>query len=164
MKLRKRQGSAYLLVVVVFVCISVFTTLLVTVLNRSIFHMHTYAMQMQAYYLNHEAQEAVVAILLDDDRDLLQNMEYPQTDSMTHTFESETLGESEITVSEEVHPYYGTDAAWIVARVVTTIPDKRSGREGESFSYSGTAMLLKENPIVQLYNISPDSLDDLEYG
>lgn len=157
-KIQKRKGSAYLLVVIVFLVLSLFTTLMVTSLNQSIFQMHTYALQMKAYYLNHEAEEAVVAILLDNSNDLLEHLAYPQTDSMEHTDGSEVIGESVITLTKEVHSYYGTDEDWVVARVETTIPDVRGDRIGEPFTYTGSVMILLSNPIVQLYNISPESL------
>ena len=159
-RLKKRRGSAYLLVIVILIAISVFTSLMITMLNRSIFHMNTYALQMRAYYLNREAQETVAAVLLDDDADLLQNMDYPRTDSMTHEYDGQVLGESTITVDKEIHRYYGDDTDWIVAHVETTIPDTRPDRAGKSFPFNGTVMILLDNPVVQLYNISPESLDE----
>ena len=63
-----------------------------------------------------------------------------------------------ITLTKEVHSYYGTDEDWVVARVETTIPDVRGDRIGEPFTYTGSVMILLSNPIVQLYNISPESL------
>lgn len=158
MKKTAHSGSTYLLVVVVFLLISLFTTMIVSSLNQTIYHMNAYALQSKAYYLNREAQDAVVAVLLDDQSERLKNLSYPCSDSMTHTDESGMLGKSEISLSREFHEYYSENEEWVVARIVTTIPDVRGNRAGEPFTYTGTVMILLKNPIVQLYNISPESL------
>ena len=154
----RRRGSSFLLVVVIFCVVSVFASLMVTMLNRSVFQLNTYAVQMRAYYLNHEAQEAVVAALLDNDCEVMKYSSYPRTDSMTHSYELEELGQSTIVLTKEIHPYYGTDRVWAVARIHTTVPDSRPDHDGQEFSFEGTVMVLFDNPVVQLYNISPESL------
>lgn len=156
MKLRKRKGSAYLLVVVVFLFVSLFSALIFSNVSQSIFQLNTYGLQMQCYYLTQQASEAAVAVLLSDNNALLQSeTSYPQEDTMIHYGIDGTtyLGKSKITLTKESHDYYGESKRWAVARIVTTIPDPRASRDGEDFSYTGSVMVLVENPVVQLYNI-----------
>lgn len=157
-KSNMRQGSTYLLVVVVFLLISLFTALMVSSLNQTIYQMHAYALQTRAHFLNREAQDTVVAVLLDNQNELLKRVSHPQSDVFVHTDGLDVIGESEITLTKETHKYYTEDEEWVVARITTTIPDVRGDRLGEPFVYRGTVMILLKNPIVQLYNILPESL------
>jgi hypothetical protein len=158
-RLHRRKGSTYLLVVVVFIFVSLFSALMLSNVSQSIFQINTYGLQMQCYYLNQQAAEATVAVLLDNDNELLNGMSYPQVDTMTHTESSGTvLGNSKITLTKEEHDYYGESKEWAVARIVTTIPDHRASRSGNDFNYVGSVMILIENPLVQLYNINPDDI------
>ena len=160
-RLRKRRGSAYLTVVLVFIAVSLFTTLMVTTLNRSVFQMHSYALMMKARYLNYEAQEAAVAALLSGSSELLYSIsETPRSDTLTHVSGSDYLGESTITLKKGEYPYYDATAWWVVAYVETAIPDPRADRLGEDYTYSGTVMVLLDNPIVQIYNADVDSLNN----
>lgn len=161
------KGSTYIYVIGVFLVVSMLTTLSVSQLNQSIYENHAYNMQMQCYYLTYEAADATVYVLTDDykeNRDLLRHMDYPQTNEIKHydpevanPDESDIIGVSSITVTKEIHDYYGEDREWAVATITTTIPDKRGSRMGEDFSYVGSVMILMDNPVVQIYNINPNS-------
>lgn len=157
-KLHIRKGSSYLLVIVVFLFVSLITAIMVTGLNQSIYHSHAYALQMRAYYLTGKAADATVAVLLADDNELLKDLPYPKEDSMTHMDGSHVVGLSKIKLTKETHSYYGENKEWIVAAIETTIPEQRGSRTGKSFTYTGTVMILVENPLIQLYNINPDIL------
>ena len=125
MKLRKRKGSAYLLVVVVFLFVSLFSALIFSNVSQSIFQLNTYGLQMQCYYLTQQASEAAVAVLLSDNNALLQSeTAYPQEDTMIHYGIDGTtyLGKSKITLTKESHDYYGESKRWAVARIVMEPP------------------------------------------
>lgn len=156
MRVRKNKGSAYLYVIVVFVVISTFTAFMLSGLNHTIFQMHTYSIHMKAHYLNLEAEETLVAALLQDDHDLLKNLPYPASESMSHYDNGTRIADSDFRITKERHNYYGERKEWVVARVTTTVYDERPGRVGEPFTYEGTVMILLENPIVQLYNLQPE--------
>lgn len=157
-KTHMRQGSGYLLVIIVFLVVSLFATLMLSSLGNAIYQTHTYSMKMQSYYLTKEAADATVAVLLSDDNALLKTLTYPQTDTMPHSSGGEVIGSSEITLTKELHDYYGENKEWIVARIKTEIPDQRGSRAGEQFVFEGSVMILLENPMIQLYNINPDTL------
>lgn len=158
-RLKSRRGSASLYVLAALILISLFSALIVTVLKGDIYQMHAYELQMQAYYLSDEAASASVsALLADDDSSLLLTGRFPMSDTLTHTSEGKTLGVSSITMEKERHPYYGSDAVWVVIRIVTTIPDMRGSSTSGEFSYETTVMVLEENPLVRLYNIRPEDL------
>lgn len=156
MRVRKNKGSAYLYVIVVFVVISTFTAFMLSGLNHTIFQMHTYSIHMKAHYLNLEAEETLVAALLQDNRQLLGGLSYPASERMDHLDNGTRIGESAFHITKERHNYYGQPKEWVVARVTTTVYDERPGRVGDPFTYEGTVMILLENPIVQLYNLQPE--------
>lgn len=155
---RSHKGSAYLYVIIIFLVVTLFSTIMLSTLNQAIYQSHTYSMRMQAYYLTDEAADATVAVLLDDSDDLLNHLSYPQTDTMIHTSGGDVIGTSKITLTKEFHNYYGENKEWIVAKIKTEIPDQRGSREGEMFSFEGSVMILLENSMIQLYNIDPDTL------
>ncbi len=158
-RLRKRRGSAQIFVIAALVLISVFTAYVIHVLQADTYQIHAYSLQMQAYYLANEAASASVsALLADDDESLLNTGTFPMQDRMTHTKDGKEIGISEIFVCEEKHDYYNEEKDWIVIRIETNIPDNRANRRGESFGYEMTVMILKENPLVKLYNIDPDDI------
>lgn len=158
MHLKKRQGSVYVVVVGVFLVISLFTAFMATELNQTIYQMHAHSLQMRAYYLNLEAEETTAAVLLKDENKLLNGLVYPKTDRMEHLENGHVIGESVITLRQEKHKYYDVQEDWVVAYVETTIKDDRVTNRGSDFHYKGTVMILKKNPIVQLYNVSPESI------
>lgn len=159
----KRNGSSYLMIILVFVFVSSFSALMLSTLNQSIYQTNAYGLQMQCYYLNNQAAKATVAVLLkdkDDDYEFMKTASFPQTAVLTHTNAdgSQEVGRSTIQLTKEYHDYYSESRAWIVARITTTIKDKRSSNSGNDFTYEGTAMVLVENPIIQLYNINPENV------
>ncbi len=164
MKLKKRTGSSYLIVIVAFIFVSLFSALLLSELDQSIYTTNSYALQMQAYYLNHEAASATVAALLQDDGSGKYNYEtlsstyFASESTMEHTYNGNHLGTSHIRLSKEQHDYYEVNKNWIVATINTEIADNRAGNTTGKYTYKGTVMILCENPIVQLYNIDPASL------
>lgn len=163
-KPHKRKGATYLLVIIVFIFVSLFSTLILSNVSQSVYQFNAYSLQMQCFYLNRQAADAtVVALLTEDDvgNTLLKTSRtsFPKVDTMTHTASDGTLlGSSTITLTKENYDYYGESKEWAVARIETSIPDPRGSRRGEDFNYSGSVMVLVENPLIQLYNINPDSL------
>ena len=156
---KKRGGSAQLFVIAALVLVSVFSAYIIHVLQADTYQLHAYSLQMQAYDLADEAASASVsALLADDDASLLKTGAFPMHDTLTHTVSGKEVGVSEIDMRKENHLYYNESKEWIVIRISTAIPDNRSGRRGEDFTYSMTVMVLAENPLVQLYNINPDEI------
>lgn len=160
-KLKKRTGAVYLLVIVVFVFVSMFSAMMLSSISQSIYQINTYGLQMQCSYFNQQAADATVAALLDSGNELLNSdVGYPRVDTMTHKALDGTtvLGESKITLKKENHDYYGESKAWAVAEIETTMPDPRAANKDGNVSYVASLMVLVENPIVQLYNINPESI------
>lgn len=155
--MRKYNGSAFILVIAVFIFVSLFSALMISTVNQSIYQTHTYGMQTQCYYMNNEAANATVAVMLANDNDLLKKVSGPQSATMIHTDEDgNPVGTSVITVQKENHNYYGENQPWVVGRITTTITDKRAERQGEPFTYEGTVMILIDNPLIQLFNLNPE--------
>lgn len=156
---KKKAGSSHIIVLGVLVLISVFTVYIINVLQNDIYQINAYSLQMQGYYLCHEATSAAISALLEgDDEALIYTNDFPMTDSMTHTFDDEEIGESVITMSKEQHPYYEIEStAWIVIDVTTTIRDSRNGHSSD-FTYMTTSLVLVDNPIIQLFNKDPSEL------
>lgn len=154
----KRQGSAYMMVIMVFIFVSVFSAMMLSALSQSIYESHAYSLQMQCYYLNNQAAKATVAALLADDNQLLRDATYPKLDTLEHKDAalSKDLGISEIRLTRENHDYYGESKSWIVADITTTIKDPRATRAGQDFTYVGSVMVLEENPLIQLFNLNPN--------
>ncbi len=156
---KKRKGAAQLFVIGALILVSVFSTYVIKKLQADIYQMHAYSLQMQAYYLAEEAASASVsALLADDDASLVQTGAFPIQDQMIHTSNGAQIGTSQIRVTKEVHNYYNENKDWIVVRVNTSVPDTRAQRRGQPFTYSMTVMILRENPLIQLYNIDPDEI------
>ena len=153
--LRKREGSAYLLVIVVFIFVSLFSALMMSNLTQTIYQANAYGMQTQCYYLNNQAARATVAALIDNNNELIKTMSFPREDTMKHKDSSGIeIGSSRIVLKKEYHDYYGENEAWVVAEITTTIKDLRAARYGEDFTYMGTVMVLIDNPLIQLYNVN----------
>lgn len=156
----KHRGSAYILVILVFLFVSFFSALLLSNLNQAIYQTNAYGLQMQCYYLNNQAAKATVAALLADDNDLLNRMNASggvQTTTMIHKdADGDVVGSSNIKLTRESHVYYNENKQWIVATIVTTIDDPRASRQGEKYDYTGTAMILADQPLIQLFNLNPE--------
>ena len=156
----KHSGSAYMLVILVFIFVSLFSALMLSNLNQAIFQNNAYGLQMQCYYLNNQAAKATVAALLADDNDLLNKIAISggvQTTTMIHTdADGNPVGSSSIKLTRENHTYYNENKEWIVATIVTTIIDPRTSRQGKEFDYKGTAMILADQPLIQLFNVNPE--------
>lgn len=156
----KHRGSAYILVILVFIFVSLFSALLLSNLNQAIFQTNAYGLQMQCYYLNNQAAKATVAALLADNNDLLNRLAASgdvQTTTMVHKDAGgNSVGSSSIKLTREYHTYYDENKEWIVATILTTINDPRVSRQGEMFDYKGTAMILVDQPLIQLFNVNPE--------
>lgn len=153
----KHNGSTYMLVLVVFIFVSVFSALMLSNLGQTIFQTNTYEMQMRCYYMYDQAAKATVAALLKDDNELLNSVTTERTQTIEHKDESgEVVGRSTITIKKDHLNYYGENAEWIVGEITTTITDLRAVRAGEDFSYEGTVMVLVSNPLIQLFNMNPE--------
>ncbi len=160
-RVTKRRGSTYLLVIVAFVFISLFSGLMLSNLSQTIFQLNTYGLQMQCYYLTRQAADATVAVLLDNNNQLLNSLNGSggMTDLMTHTDgNGAVLGTSTITLTKEYHDYYNENKEWAVATIRTTIQDPRAPRAGQDFTYTGSVSILIDNPLIRLYNIDLDTL------
>lgn len=158
-KSKKRKGSVYLIVVMIFLFVSLFSALMLQTLSQSIFQTHMYGMNMKCYYLSRQTADAVVAALLQHNNELLNDLHTTMNDSMEHLNEAgEPVGNSHIVLRKERHTYYDENKEWVVAYITTTIPDERGSRQGETYTYEMTLMILVENPLIQLYDIDPDSL------
>lgn len=157
---KKRTGSAYLVVLMIFLSISLFSTLMISSVNHSIARSHAHSLQLKAYYLNQEAQEVAVAVLRKDEDKLLKELASKsgaaaqRTDTMTHRNKktNQEIGTSTITLKKEQAPYYGANEDWIVAEVTTVIPDERASKKGANFTFQAKVKLLAKNPIIQIYN------------
>lgn len=154
---RSHRGSANLYVIVVLMVVSLFSAIILSSLNQAIYQSHTYGMKMQSYYIAKEAADATVAVLLADGDELLNSLQYPKTDTMSHTSGGDVIGSSRITLTKEFYDYYGENKEWIVARIHTELPEQRGSRSGEMFSFEGSVMILLENSMVRIYNIDPDA-------
>lgn len=155
----KKRGSAQIFVIAALVLISVFSAFVIRVLQADTYQIHAYSLQMQAYYLANEAASASVsALLADDDESLLETGTFPMHDRMVHKNDGKEIGTSDINMCIEKHNYYNEEKEWVVIRIETNIPDNRAARRGEAFGYEMTVMVLRENPIVRLYNINPDEI------
>ncbi len=169
-KFKSRKGSAYLYVVIIFLFVTLFSAIMFSMLQQSVYQTHTYSLRMKAFYLTKEAADATVAVLLEvpektlanpDPKPLIKTMSYPATDTMTHTVNKTTVvGTSVITLTKEKHDYYGESKDWIVANITTTIPDERNTKPGTTtgavYTFKGSVMILWENSMIQLYNITLD--------
>ncbi len=153
--MKTRKGSAYLFVILIFLFVSLFSMLIITQVQQTVYETHAYALQMQAYYMTQRSADATLAILMADDNALLKSGDYPKTDTLSHWSGS---GTSVIKLTKEIHPYYSEQKVWVIVSIETRIPDPRGRREGEAFLHSGKVMILVENPIVQLYYLNPDAL------
>ena len=157
-QIKKRVGSAYLVVLMVFLAVTLFSGLMISGLNQGVTRTHVHSLQMKAYYLNREVLEATVAVLRADGDQLLKSTNQQREDKITHHNEKtqKDIGESTVTIKREKHPYYKENKDWIVIHVTTKIADERVNqkKDGEpyTFTYEGTAMVLVDNPIIQLYN------------
>ena len=158
-KYDKKSGSAQFFVIGVMIVVSVFSAYIIHVLKSDIYQIHAYSLQMKAYYLADEAASAAVsALLADDEVSLINTGSFPMSDSMDHYEDGEYIGTSSIKMCKEIHPYYSEDKDWIVIYITTSVPDNREGRTEDSFSYSMTCMVLVDNPLIQLRNISSEDL------
>lgn len=153
---KKRKGSAYLLIILIFLFTSMTSALMISRLNHAIHQSYVEGIQMQAYYYTKMSAEATVAALLADTEDLLDNFTGTPTQTLQHTDASGViLAESVITMRKELRDYYGTDKEWAVVNITTTIQDGRSNHAATKYTYTGSVAVLVEQPIVQIYNISP---------
>lgn len=163
---KKRQGSSYFLVILAFLVITLFSTLTISGLNNGITRTHAYALQMKAYYLNREMLEATVSALRANGNNLLKTTDTKGkvNPPITHINEEtkEDIGETVVKIKKVTHKYYGKPKEWIEIQASTKIKDERADKQkkGEkySFSFEGRALVLIENPVIQLYNVDVESL------
>ena len=169
-KSHKRTGSAYMLVIVVFLFVSVFSAIMMSNLGQTIFQTNAYAMQMQCYYMGNQAAKATVAALLEVQKDpdggeqktVIRSdyLNYKNQNKMEHKDkDGNVLGTSVITLYEKPYPYEGELKDWIVGYITTTMTDRRANRQGDDFTYESTVMILKDNPLIQLFNLIPEGFD-----
>lgn len=190
MRPRKYKGASYLTVICVLIFVSLFSVLMLSMVNQSAYQTQTYSLQMQAQYINKTTTDAIVQAMLVDEsaalherKTMLQvilddnGTKFGSSGSLKqfkHLYydvdatgkQTDLIGVSLFTIGKEMHDYYGEPKKWIIITVTTTIPDTRAARIGgaadafagtdlegqRGFEYTGTTMVLAENPLIQLYN------------
>ncbi len=161
-RMKKRKGVVSLFAIGAFVVISVLTFYIIAVIKNDIYQMHAYRLQMQAQFLADEATSAAVsALLMDDTASLLDTTDWSVEileSTMDHIYHNQTIGQSHITMQGAVGEYYHVNKDWIVITVNTTLEDPRPENTTGQFTYMMTAVILKDNPLIQIYNIDPDVL------
>lgn len=148
-RVHRKRGFTLIVVIGIFLFVSTSLIFLASSINNRIYQNYRYALQMKGYYLTIKSADIVVAALLKDDN--YKKMSYPKTDKIVHFDESKEIGESEIVLSKEIHPYYEDDKDWIVVNIKTMLENNENSTM--EFSYIGNVMILIENPIIQLYDI-----------
>ena len=161
-RLKKRKGVVSLFAIGAFIVISVLTFYIISVIRNDIYQMHAYRLQMQAQFLADEAASAAVsALLMDDSASLLDTTDWSVDvleSRMDHIYHNQTVGQSSITMQGAVAEYYGDPKDWIIITVNTTIEDPRPENTTGQFTYMMTVVVLKDNPLIQIYNIDPEAL------
>lgn len=172
-KYKRRKGSAYIYVLVVFVFISLLSAVAI---NVSRWNLHDTVLQqqrMKAYYLTRSGIDVSLAALLQEDVNgysLIQSFSKYQDPSgskkLAQTIEykagAEVIGTSKITAKSITEVNAGKKERWIQVDVNTEIPDirasaddtHRKGINKRNIVYGGSVKVLVENPLFQKFDVS----------